>query len=77
MFKENANTKKCNIAGSEDIISFNPANFKNSRMTVKQAMECFDVCRTTILNWERRNILIPQRIGRRVYYILNQNQLLR
>ena len=71
MFKENISSKNHKQVKPASLPIFNPNDFKSTRMTVKQAMDCFDVCRTTIFNWERNNILIAKRIGRRVYYILN------
>jgi len=74
MVNENLSSKKRNQVKADALPIFNPDDFKKNRMTVKQAMDCFDVCRTTIFNWERAKILIPQRIGRRVYYTLNPIQ---
>lgn len=71
---EKFGSKKSNQRTVEVTPLFNHVDFKKSHMTVKEAMNCFDVCRTTIYNWERSKILLAQRIGRRVYYTYNPNQ---
>ena len=37
-------------------------------LTKKEVLEKFNVCHTTLWNWERKGYLIPVKIGRKVSY---------
>ena len=37
-------------------------------LTVEQTTEMLDVSRVTLNDWEKKKILLPVRLGRRVYY---------
>ncbi|MBD5309174.1 MAG: helix-turn-helix domain-containing protein [Bacteroides sp.] len=37
-------------------------------LTKKELLEKFNVCHTTLWNWERKGYLIPVKIGRKVSY---------
>lgn len=37
-------------------------------LTKKEVMEKFGVCHTTLWNWNRNNILIPVKVGKKVCY---------
>ena len=37
-------------------------------LTVEQTAELLDVSRVTLNDWEKKDILLPVRLGRRVYY---------
>ena len=37
-------------------------------LTKKEVLEKFDVCHTTLWNWERKGYLIPVKIGRKISY---------
>ena len=40
-------------------------------LTKKEVMERFDVCDTTLWNWQRKKYLVPVKIGRKVHYRQN------
>lgn len=40
-------------------------------LTKKEVMEKFGVCDTTLWNWNRKNTLIPVKIGKKVMYRLS------
>ena len=37
-------------------------------LTKKEVLEKFNVCHTTLWNWERKGYLIPVKIGRKISY---------
>lgn len=37
-------------------------------LTTKDLQDLFNVCRGTIINWERAGWLIPYKVGRKKYY---------
>lgn len=41
---------------------------KECLMSKQEVMERFSICHTTLWNWEKKNKLIPVRIGRKVSY---------
>lgn len=38
-------------------------------LTCAEIMELFQVCRTTIYNWEKQGKIQPYKVGRKKYYI--------
>lgn len=45
---------------------------KSKIYTRKEVLETLRVCERTLINWEKRKVLIPTRLGRRVYYTEEQ-----
>lgn len=37
-------------------------------LTTNDLQELFDVCRSTIINWEKQGFLIPYKVGRKKFY---------
>ena len=37
-------------------------------LTTKDLQDLFNVCRSTIINWERASHLLPYKVGRKKYY---------
>lgn len=43
-------------------------------LTMRDMMQLFDTCRSTIYNWEKSGKLKPYKVGRRKYYLKDDVQ---
>ena len=55
-------------ATKEELLPTMVSAAKETLLTKKEVMEKFDVCHTTLWNWQRNRYLIPVKIGRKIHY---------
>jgi len=49
-------------------------DLSQKRYSIAEIMELFQVTRSTVLNWRKKNLLTGERIGRKVYFSQNEIQ---